>query len=112
MKRRAFLCAAFAAWALATTAIPAAALSLGDAKAQGLVGEQADGYVGLVGSGPPEARKLADQVNAKRRAEYGDIAKKRGIETEAVAALAGKKLVKRAAKGQFVRGSNGRWVKK
>jgi len=112
MNRRAFLCAAFAALALATTPIAAAALSLGEAKAQGLVGEQADGYLGLVGSGPPEARKLADKVNAKRRAEYGEIAKKRGIETEAVAALAGKKLVQRTAKGHFARGSDGRWVKK
>jgi len=112
MNRRAFLLAACTTLALIATALPAASLSLGDAKAQGLVGEQADGYVGLVGSGPPDARKLADKVNAKRRAEYGEIAKKRGVKTEAVAAIAGKKLVQRAAKGQFVRGSDGRWAKK
>ena len=112
MNRRAFLWAAIATTVLATSAIPAAALSLADAKAKGLLGEQADGYVGLVGSGPPEARKRADTVNAERRAEYREIAKKRGVKTEAVAAIAGKKLVQRAAKGQFVRGSDGRWAKK
>jgi uncharacterized protein YdbL (DUF1318 family) len=112
MSRRTFLAAVVTAVALAATALPAAALSLGDAKAQGLVGEQADGYLGVVGSGPPEARQLANDVNAERRKEYEGIAKKRGVEAAAVAALAGKKLVERTPQGQFVRGSDGRWVKK
>lgn len=112
MNRRAFLAAALTLATLIATGVPAASLSLADAKAQGLLGEQADGYVGVVGSGPPEARNRAKTVNTKRRAEYREIAEKRGIDTEAVAALAGKKLVKRTPKGQYVRGSDGRWVKK
>ena len=90
---------------------PAGALGLGEAKAKGLVGEQADGYVGVV-SGGGEASAVAKQVNAKRRAEYAEIAKKRGTTVEAVAALAGAKLVARTPGGQYVRGSDGRWVKK
>jgi uncharacterized protein YdbL (DUF1318 family) len=105
-----------AAWLLALLlalglAGAAGALDLGEAKAKGLVGEQADGYVGVV-SGGGEASALAGQVNAKRRAEYAEIAKKRGTSVEAVAALAGKKLVERTPGGQFVRGSDGAWVKK
>jgi uncharacterized protein YdbL (DUF1318 family) len=92
-------------------ALPAAALDLADAKARGLVGEQADGYLGVV-SGGGEAGALAQQVNAKRRAEYAEIARKNGTTPEAVAALAGKKLVERTPGGQYVRGSDGVWVKK
>jgi uncharacterized protein len=91
--------------------LPAAALELGEAKAKGLVGEQADGYLGVV-SGDGEASALAQQVNAKRRAEYGEIAQKRGTSVDDVAKLAGAKLVERTPGGQFVRGSDGRWVKK
>jgi len=112
MNRRTFLAAALALATLVATGVPSWSLSLADAKAQGLVGEQADGYVGVVGSGPPEARALAKNVNAERRNEYQAIAKKRSIETKAVAALAGKKLVQRTPKGQYVRGTDGRWVKK
>lgn len=92
-------------------ALPAAALDLEQAKARGLVGEQADGYLGVV-EGSAEARALAERVNAKRRDEYAAIAKKRGTSVKAVAQLAGAKLVQRAPSGQFVRGSDGRWVKK
>jgi uncharacterized protein len=85
--------------------------ALDDAKAAGLVGEQADGYVGAVGDvGGVQA--LIDDINAKREAAYGDIAAKREAPTEAVAQIAGKKLVERAPKGQFVRGSNGVWGQK
>jgi uncharacterized protein len=92
-------------------AAPAAAIGLGEAKAKGLVGEQADGYLGVV-EGSGEAKALAEQVNAKRRAEYAEIAKKNGTSVDAVAQLAGKKLVERTPSGQFVRGSSGSWVKK
>jgi uncharacterized protein YdbL (DUF1318 family) len=92
-------------------AVVAGALDLGEAKAKGLVGEQADGYLGVV-SGGGEASALAEQVNAKRRAEYGEIAQKRGTSVDTVAKLAGAKLVERTPGGQYVRGSDGRWVKK
>ena len=97
--------------ALALGAAPASALDLGEAKAKGLLGEQADGYVGVV-SGSGEASALASQVNDKRRAEYAEFAKKRGTSVDAVAQLAGQKLVERTPGGQYVRGSDGRWTKK
>jgi uncharacterized protein YdbL (DUF1318 family) len=96
---------------LALAAAPALAIGLDQAKAQGLVGEQADGYLGVV-TGSPEASALVSDVNAKRRAEYAEIAKKRGTSVDAVAALAGQKLVARTPSGQFVKGSSGGWVKK
>jgi len=97
------------ALALAT---PARALDLEAARHQGLLGEQADGYVGVVAANPsPEVVALAGQVNAKRRAHYAEIASRNGTPVEAVAALAGKKLIEAAPSGQWVKPA-GDWVKK
>lgn len=84
---------------------------LDDAKAEGLVGEQEDGYLGAVGRNG-DVQALIDEINAKRRAKYVEIAGKRGAPPEDVAKIAGKKLVERAPKGQFVKGSDGQWVEK
>ncbi len=84
---------------------------LDDAKAAGLVGEMADGYVGAV-TDDASVQALISDVNAGRKAKYAEIAGKRGAPVEAVAAIAGKKLVERAGTGQFVMGSDGQWTKK
>lgn len=96
---------------LLSLAVPALALDLDGARAQGLLGEQANGYVGIVASPTAELEKLAADVNAKRKAHYAEIAARNGTAVEAVAALAGKKLVEGAPSGQFVR-ANGGWTKK
>jgi len=111
MSRAAWLPALLACVLALGLAAPALALGLADAKAKGLVGEQADGYLGVV-SGGGEASALVQEVNAKRRAEYAEIAKKRGTAVDDVAALAGAKLVSRTPSGQYVRDSTGKWVKK
>jgi len=84
---------------------------LDDAKAAGLVGEKADGYVGAV-SGDASVKGLIDQINQGRRAKYAEIASKRGAPVDAVAAIAGKMLVERTPSGQFVMGGGGQWTKK
>jgi uncharacterized protein YdbL (DUF1318 family) len=85
---------------------------LDSAKAAGQVGERADGYLGVVGSAPPGISNLVNDVNAKRRAKYGEIAKQNGTAVDAVGALMGQKLIERAPSGQYVMGADGRWVKK
>jgi uncharacterized protein YdbL (DUF1318 family) len=92
-----------------TLAVPALALDLHEARAKGLLGEQWDGYVGIVASPTPELERLAADVNAKRKAHYQEIAQRNGTQLEAVAALAGKKLVEGAPSGQFVK-TNGGWT--
>ena len=91
-------------------ALPAYALDLHEARAKGLLGEQANGYVGIVASPTPELERLAADVNAKRKAHYQEIARRNGTQVEAVAALAGKKLVEGAPSGQLVK-TNGGWKK-
>ena len=98
--------------ALGTTA-GASGIDLERAKGQGLVGEKADGYVGIVVAETNSlVQALVNGVNAKRRAAYEEIAKKNGTSVDAVALLAGEKLVERAAKGEWVTDANGVWRKK
>jgi uncharacterized protein YdbL (DUF1318 family) len=91
----------------------ASGVDLDRAKGQGLVGERADGYVGIVVAQTTSGiQALVNQVNAKRRAAYEEIAKKNGTSVDAVAMLAGEKLIERAAKGEWVTDANGVWRKK
>jgi uncharacterized protein YdbL (DUF1318 family) len=94
-------------------ASPAVALSLNEAKAQGLVGERIDGFVGAVVADPPaDVQQLVDQVNRQRREKYDEVAKERGVPLDAVAKITGEKQLERAPAGQFVAGADGRWQRK
>ena len=90
-----------------------AELSLGDAKQQGLVGEQYDGYLGAVASSPtPAVRSLVTKVNGKRRAEYERIAAANNISRADVEALAGKKSIQKTAGGNYVKAEGQSWRQK
>jgi uncharacterized protein len=87
--------------------------ALDDAKAAGLVGERIDGYLGVVDSGAPaDVRRLVEQINAERQAEYAEIADKKGVPVKAVGQIAGEKLISRAASGEYVMGVDGQWRRK
>ena len=90
-------------------ATPALATPLDDAKRAGQVGEQADGYLGVVPGAPASARALADRINAERAEHYAGIAAKTGTSPAAVAAQAGQKLIARASPGEWVRDADGKW---
>jgi uncharacterized protein len=92
---------------------PALALSLNEAKADGLVGEKIDGFVGIVVADPPaEVRDLVEQVNRQRRQKYDEVAKERGVPLDAVAKITGEKQLERTPAGQYVAGADGRWRQK
>lgn len=90
---------------------PLLALTIEEAKAQGLVGEKSDGYLGLVVPGSGEAQALANEVNQKRRKAYEEIARRNGTSVTAVETLAGEKAVHNTKPGNFVEGPGG-WMKK
>ena len=94
--------------------IPAAfALTLQEAKNDGLIGELQSGYVGLVvDNAPAEVIALVRDVNNQRRELYRQIAQQNGISVEQVAALAFTKAVEATPAGQFLQDANGAWVKK
>ena len=79
-------------------------------RATGKVGEQADGYLGVVGSADASLRAQVDAVNIKRRAYYTDLAAKRGAKIEEVAATTGCELLRsKVAPGQYYRLADGVW---
>jgi uncharacterized protein YdbL (DUF1318 family) len=86
----------------------------GDAAAQlrasGQVGEQADGYLGLVGTAPADVRSQMESVNIQRRAAYTQLASQRGATIEEVAAATACQLfVTRVGPGQYYRLPDGVW---
>lgn len=86
------------------------ALDLDEAKARGLVGETLSGYLEVV-SGNGEARDLVVEINAKRKAQYKNIAAKNNISLGDVELLAGKKAIEKTPAGQYIK-IGGQWQKK
>ena len=79
-------------------------------RASGEAGEQADGYLGLVGSASAATRAAVDAVNIKRRAYYTDLAAKRGAKIEEVAATTACELFRtKVGAGQYYRLPDGVW---
>lgn len=92
---------------------PSWAIDLQDAKAQGLLGEQPNGYLGLVNANAPaEVKTLMKNINAKRKEEYQAIAQRNHTQLNVVEALAGKKAIERTPGGQYIRLPSGQWTKK
>jgi uncharacterized protein YdbL (DUF1318 family) len=93
--------------------LPGWGLTLEEAKTQGVVGEQPDGYLGVVQSGASaDVQALVNDVNQKRRQMYEDIARRNSTKLEAVEMLAGKTAIDNTRPGNFVRSPSGQWVKK
>jgi uncharacterized protein YdbL (DUF1318 family) len=91
-------------------AAPAFAISLDDAKSQGLVGEDSSGYVAAVTSPPSkEVRDLMREVNDKRREEYARIASQNKISVSDVEKLAGQKAIEKTESGNYIRLPNSDW---
>lgn len=83
---------------------------LGDAKAQGLVGEKPDGYLGVIVSNN-QTKELVATINAKRKSTYQKLASKNNLKLTQVEALAAKKAFSKTAKGHYI-WVNGSWSKK
>lgn len=84
------------------------------AKARGEVGEQIEGYLGVVdGASPSSAvRNAMAEINIARKAVYTQAASKSGQPATVFAQLTGEKQIKKAASGQFVKDSSGVWKRK
>ncbi|MEN8158742.1 MAG: YnbE family lipoprotein [Myxococcota bacterium] len=82
------------------------------AKAEGRVGEQADGYVGAVPGHEADSAALLSSENTRRRAEYEAIAAERGTELRAVEFVAGERRIAEAEPGEWVLPADGEWQRK
>ena len=98
---------------LSLATLTAVAMDLNTAKSRGFVGEQQNGYLGLVDrSAPADAKNLMREVNDQRRANYQSIARSNGIDLKSVESLAGQKAINKTARGHYIQAPNGQWVKK
>ena len=94
---------------LALTALPAFAADLHSARAAGQIGEKADGFVTAL---DPSVQAIVDEVNAKRRAQYADVAAKKGQTIEVVGAVFAGTIAAGLEPGAKYQGADGAWKTK
>lgn len=93
----------------------AAKAAVDAAKAQGVVGEQNDGFLGFVNAGAAsgEVRAAVAEINAGRRQLYAQAATQNGVSPAAAGASAFRSVVQSRLKpGEFYQDAGGAWVKK
>ncbi|WEK45048.1 MAG: YdbL family protein [Candidatus Sphingomonas colombiensis] len=102
------------AGAVALTGLSATAFAQRDpayaaARAEGKVGEQPDGYLGVVGAGTPELRALVNSINIQRKAAYTQKAQASGATVEQMAFTSGCNLILQTAAGEKYKTAGGAW---
>ena len=106
-----------AALGLATVAIAQSAsakATVDAAKTAGIVGEQADGFLGFVTQpADPAIRTAVADINAGRAQLYREAAAKNGVSVEAAGAAAFTQVVQTRLKaGEYYKPNGGGWVRK
>ncbi len=102
---------ALAAASLAGSTAAAQTVTAAQLRSTGVVGEQSDGYLGIVGdAAPPELRRQVNSVNIRRRSAYIQLADRRRVPVTAVAAtMACELLATSVLPGQYYRLADRVW---
>jgi len=79
------------------------------ARAAGQVGEKMDGYLGVVGAGSAEVRKVVADINIKRKAVYTQKAQAANATLEEYAFTAGCLNIARTSAGEKYQAPDGSW---
>lgn len=79
------------------------------ARQNGLVGEQPDGYLGIVANATPELQAMVNNINIQRKRQYTQQAAS-GSTVEQMAFVTGCNLILRTAPGEKYRTPDGRWL--
>ena len=108
------LVAAVSGLALVTASAHAAPAIVDDAKARCIIGEQADGYLGIVDAAAVDTalRREVRDINQQRKALYADLAAQNGVSIDVTAALTAEKLINQAGPGECVRDASGAWIQR
>ncbi|WP_448502611.1 YdbL family protein [Sphingomonas sp.] len=113
--RKTLWMAGLAAVAIAASAVAAHAVqrdpAYAQARAAGQVGEQIDGYLGIVGSPTPELRQVVNDINIRRKAAYTRQAGG-GATIEQMAFVSGCNLIARTEPGEMYQAPDGSWKKR
>ena len=80
------------------------------ARSNGQIGEQTDGYLGVVGSQPQAIQDLVDDLNIKRRANYTQNAQAHDSTVADWAFTQGCILIKNTAPGEKYQTPSGSWA--
>ena len=86
-------------------------LQVAELKDKGDIGEQSDGYLGVVKESP-EARAIVDAENRDRKEVYQKRAASQSQTVETLADVLGKARVRDEKAGRFVKNADGTWTKK
>jgi len=79
------------------------------ARANGTVGEQIDGYLGIVTSATPALQRLVNDINIRRRAVYAQKAQENNATLEQYATTAGCQAIARTVSGEKYQAPDGSW---
>lgn len=82
-----------------------------DLKSKGYIGEQADGFLGVVENKEGASSVVAEE-NADRRSVYSERAKSQGKSLEVFSSVIGAAKVRDEQAGRFIRDASGKWKKK
>jgi uncharacterized protein YdbL (DUF1318 family) len=82
------------------------------AKAAGTVGEQADGFLGIVGGADGAVAAAVKAINAGRAGVYAQTAGKSGVTAAAAGQATGAQLIAKTPPGQYIKPLDGNWTKK
>ena len=79
------------------------------ARAGGEVGEQPDGYLGLVGAASGDLRALVNNINIQRKSAYTAKAQASGATVEQLAFTSGCNLIAQTSAGEKYKTPDGVW---
>ena len=79
------------------------------ARSAGQVGEQPDGYIGVVGGGSAELRALVSNINIQRKSAYTQKAQASGATVEQLAFTSGCNLIAQTQSGEKYKAPDGGW---
>ena len=81
------------------------------AKASGVIGETASGYLAVVGSASRDVVNAMNEINIRRKSLYTRLARQQNLQIDVVAALTAEKVRATKAKtGEKYLEKNGEWI--
>lgn len=87
-------------------------LDLTEAKLLGFVGEQVNGYIGIVKGATGEITQLVRQINQQRYDQYKTIASRNSTKLKQVELVGGRRALAKTPTGYYVKSFDGRWRKR
>lgn len=101
--------AAVSAGVIASPALAERDPAYAAARAAGQIGEQPDGYLGIVSEETPELRRIVNAINIQRRAVYVREAKENRATLDAYAITVGCDAISRTVPGEKYKAPDGTW---